>query len=216
MMSKSTYNYLLFDWDGCLSNSLPIWLSEYKRVFAKYHVFPSDAEIAEKAFGDWQGPLHFGITDYKTCLDEVLTGANNRMRQVPLHNGVKDVLLKLKKQKKVMSVVTSSLYDIVYPAIKYHQLENIFDAILTKKDFTKEKPDPEIIYKAMEKLHAVKKETIIIGDSEKDILAGKNAGITTVVFYPPENELFYKRKTLEALQPDYLLNRFEELQPLVK
>ena len=95
-------------------------------------------------------------------------------------------------------------------------IEPLFDCFLGKEDFTHEKPAPEILYKAMDTLHAVQGETLIVGDSYKDVGAGKNAGITTVIFYPKDNELFYSPETVSSLGAGYIINNFKDLLTIIK
>jgi len=46
--------------------------------------------------------------------------------------------------------------------------------------------------------------TFMVGDSEHDITAGKQAGVATIVFYPPDNEAFYSLQKIRALQADHI------------
>ena len=60
-------------------------------------------------------------------------------------------------------------------------------------------------------LKAIKNETIILGDNQRDIQAGQAAKITTSLFFPKENERFYKLSELMAYKPDYIFSDFPEL-----
>ncbi|MEN9328373.1 MAG: Pyrophosphatase PpaX [Candidatus Parcubacteria bacterium] len=210
-MSTSSYNYLLFDWDGCLAASLHNALVVYRETFAEYGMNPSDAEIVAKAFGDWNPSKNFEIKNNQEFIDKVVKGITARMPYVGLYDGVKETLETLKMKNKKMAIVTSSRRDTVLPALRNLKIDHIFDCFLGKEDFIKEKPDPEILHKAMKEIRAVKEETLIVGDSDKDILAGKNAEITTVVFYPRNNELFYTPETIQNLHADYLIKDFRDL-----
>jgi phosphoglycolate phosphatase-like HAD superfamily hydrolase len=55
------------------------------------------------------------------------------------------------------------------------------------------------------------KDTMIVGDTELDILCGKNAGaITCGVTYG-----YRTRKSLKENNPDYLVNDFSEIKSLI-
>ena len=81
--------------------------------------------------------------------------------------------------------------------------------MLLGSDHVKEiKPDPEGIHLIMKKEKSVPENTLIIGDTEVDILAGKSAGIKTGAvkwggITPWE--------TLMDLKPDYAFHEPDEL-----
>lgn len=210
------YNFLLIDWDGCLAASLQNALGVYRDVFSHYNLHPTDAEIVGKAFGDWNPSQKFPIPNNQEFIDKVVAGITKRMAHVKLYDGVKETLEELRALNKKIAIVTTSKRETVLPALKNLHIEPLFDCFLGKEDFTHEKPAPEILYKAMDTLHAVQGETLIVGDSYKDVGAGKNAGITTVIFYPKDNELFYSPETVSSLGADYIINNFKDLLTIIK
>lgn len=209
------YKYILFDWDGCLADTLPIWLAGYKKVFAAYDVFPTDEEIAQKVFGDWEAEKQFGITDHEGFVEKLRAYVLQYLPTVGLHEGATVILAQLKKQNKKLAIVTSSKSENVIPALKYNDILQYFDAVITMDELTHEKPDPECIDKALKKLQGTKEQAIIIGDSIKDIGAGKNAGISTIAFYPKANRVLYTRDFIETFKADYIITDFKELEKLI-
>ncbi len=205
------FNYFLLDWDGTLVMTLTIALDAYREAFAEIELYPSDEEIVTKAFGDWNPARKFPIPDNQQFIDRIVQLINERMNTVELYPGVRDTLEQLKNAGKHLAVVTSSKRSTVEPAIKRLDLGHYFDVVLGKEDFVHEKPDPEILLKAMDQIHAVKEETVIVGDSPKDVEAGQRAGISTVRFYPKENELFYKGGEKDTPRANYLINSFEAI-----
>jgi HAD superfamily hydrolase (TIGR01549 family) len=70
--------------------------------------------------------------------------------------------------------------------IRSLKLANILDKFgffVGREDVRKWKPDPEGILKIKNHFNAKREEIIYFGDLEKDILAGKNAGIDTYLIY---------------------------------
>ncbi|WP_460151391.1 HAD family hydrolase [Salinicoccus sesuvii] len=59
-------------------------------------------------------------------------------------------------------------------------LEDLFDCKLTGDDVTKPKPHPEGIRKVLNLLGSNSDETIFLGDSDADIISGKQAGVYTI------------------------------------
>lgn len=73
------------------------------------------------------------------------------------------------------------------------------------------KPDPFIINKVLTEQSWKREETMIIGDSHSDILAGKNAGIATCgVTYG-----CLTRAEIEKSNPDFIITTFSELDSLI-
>jgi pyrophosphatase PpaX len=211
----SKFRYILFDWDGCLIRSLDVWLKSYQKTFAEFNTYPSDQEITSKVFGDWHGPTKFGVKDIDLFTGKLLKLVDQHYATAPLYPRAKQILYQLIQDNYHLALLTSSKRSTIKPALIHHQLENIFDVILTAESVAKHKPDPEIIIKALEQIDGNPTQALIIGDSPHDIQAGKNAGITTVAFYPPENHLFYSRQQLESIQPDHLITKLSDLIPII-
>jgi phosphoglycolate phosphatase-like HAD superfamily hydrolase len=73
------------------------------------------------------------------------------------------------------------------------------------------KPDPAIIHKILDDQHWFREETIMVGDTDKDILVGKNADVATcAVAY---GALSYDE--LEEYSPDYIIRSLSELVGIV-
>jgi HAD superfamily hydrolase (TIGR01509 family) len=69
------------------------------------------------------------------------------------------------------------------------------------------KPNPEVLYRAIQALGVTPSECLFVGDSVPDMIAGKAAGVSVCAVaygYGSENEL-------RACEPDYWLERFSDL-----
>ena len=71
------------------------------------------------------------------------------------------------------------LHDINAESLKLANIYDKIDYFLGREDLRKWKPDPEGLLKIKDHYNINEKEMIYIGDLDKDILAGKNAGIDT-------------------------------------
>ncbi|RNB67036.1 HAD family hydrolase [Brevibacillus invocatus] len=58
-------------------------------------------------------------------------------------------------------------------------LERFFEVVITGVEVSTPKPHPEGILLAMEQMKAIPAETIYVGDSHADVIAGGSAGLTT-------------------------------------
>ena len=77
------------------------------------------------------------------------------------------------------------------------------------------KPDPEGILSALEHLGVAKEKAVMLGDTDKDLGAAKNAGIDSILFYPKIHQQFYERQEFEAFEPAFVLESWNELASLL-
>jgi phosphoglycolate phosphatase len=76
--------------------------------------------------------------------------------------------------------------------------------------FAQKKPDPMGVHKLMEDLNVPAGQTLMVGDSDTDVLTGRNAGVWTCgVTYG------FGAPTLQQTPPDLIIDDLRELPPLV-
>ena len=206
------YQYLLFDWDGCLAQTLPIWLDAYKVVYAAAGVFPTDQEITFH-FGDWEAPKYYGL-DVKKTFEKIDARAQKALEKAALYEGAYDLLHKLRPIKKLALLSSSEKITLEY-GLKHNKLDNFFDVVISGDEVQNHKPHPEVIKKGLAALGGKEDMAIMIGDSRKDLEAAQNAGIDSVLVYPPENKVFYNLDELKKYQPTYTVFSFNELEKIL-
>lgn len=217
MNNKKSYQLILLDWDGCLADTLSIWLAAYQKFFFKYGLTVSDKDIVNFAFGTLgQGPKKMGIENGDEFFAKVQREVANNLSLVRIHNNVNSTLQKLFASGKKLAILTSSTRESITPVIKKLGWDKIISLTLGREDVTKSKPDPEIVNKALAFYSLPANSVIIVGDSEKDIITGKNSGIATVLYYPVENKIYYNQEKLLKLGPDYFIRDFTQLISIVK
>ena len=85
-------------------------------------------------------------------------------------------------------------------------MNDLFDVIVTGDDVDIPKPHPEGINKALAQLNIESSEAIFLGDSDADILAGKQANVHTigVQWLPNFQSLEF------SVQPNQIFNSINE------
>jgi pyrophosphatase PpaX len=206
------YDAYLFDWDGTLARTLELWLEQIHRQFGAYGLKITLAENARE-FGNLKSPLKFGLPPHQ--LTEFQEGINANMQtllpHVPLYDDAAEMLAALKAQNKRLALVSTTRREFLDAVIGRHGVEDHFDLILTSEDVKTHKPDPEGINLAVERLSADKSRTIMLGDSDKDLLAARNAGIDSALFYPDAHNLIYGLEELLAHDPRHTIRTWQEL-----
>ncbi|KKS94590.1 MAG: Phosphoglycolate phosphatase [Candidatus Collierbacteria bacterium GW2011_GWB1_44_6] len=208
------YKYFLFDWDGTLGDSLPIWVPAFVETFKEFGVEVTEREIGEHVIANWNGPAELGVTDADAFFRKAAEKLLPMLPEVKLVPGAKAVLEKIKKMEGKIAIVTTSKREWVESALKYLGIANLIDVFLGKEDVRKYKPDPEILLKALDKLGGTKDGAVMIGDHKKDIEAANNAGMDSVLFFPKRYERYYDRGKQLSLGADLVIEDLEELRQI--
>lgn len=122
--------------------------------------------------------------------------------------GVIETLEKLQGIKKV--IISNKLTTLSVKTLISTGLINYFDFVAGNDFFPEQKPSPLPLLETIEKFQIKKENTLIVGDSNIDIEAGKSAGIKTVaVTYG------YRDKNL-LKDADVTIDKFEDLLKIIK
>jgi HAD superfamily hydrolase (TIGR01509 family) len=213
----TTGHALLMDADGTLLDSLGMWTDSYRGAIESRGGAISPGELRKIYFGNHQAHIlqHFDVGRPSEFIADVWSLAHSRVATVELFPGVLETVVTAKDRGIRTAVVTNSRSGHVKPAFDRHGLTEHLDAVITSEDVAQGKPDPASILLALEKLQVPPRSAWMVGDTLADIHAGQAAGVRTVAFYPPENHLFLRRKTLERAKPDHVVASFAELQMLL-
>jgi pyrophosphatase PpaX len=114
-----------------------------------------------------------GVEDYYNCY------RNNFAAMTVIFPGIRKLLGKLSESGKRLGLVTSSERVLADYALEKSGLGSFFQAIVGGDEVQSPKPDPEGLRRVLALLKASPKESIMIGDSPADILAGRQAGVLT-------------------------------------
>jgi phosphoglycolate phosphatase len=122
--------------------------------------------------------------------------------------GVREALEELKERK--MAVLTNKPVDFSREMLARLGVAAYFSFIYGGNSFAQKKPDPVGVRKLMSDLAVSPQQTLIVGDSDTDVLTGRNAGVWTCgVTYG------FGAHTLRAAPPDLLLDDLRDLPLLL-
>lgn len=204
------FKYFLFDWDGCLANTLPVWFGGMREALAYFNINVPDSTI-KKGFQGWDIFPELGVPDMDIFTREVYKYVNNNLGSVNFNEGVLEILMQLKEKNIRCAIVTTTERDKVQPVLKKLELADYFDCIVDRNDVEKLKPHHEAIDKAMDFIQGDKKLTVMVGDSDVDMMAGKNAGVSTIWFSPNRNKDYHVHINTKGFNPDFTIDHFKEL-----
>jgi HAD superfamily hydrolase (TIGR01662 family) len=175
----------------------------------------SDEDIAG-SFGHLRTTWEpWGINDIDAAIEEADAIAKSGLQNVELYPDTLEVLEALHYAGKQLALITSSSHDHIQRQLEKYYVERFFKCIITAYDITHHKPHPEPLEKALQAFGGTKSQAVMIGDSDKDLGAANNAGIDSILFYPPEHKKFYDLDKLRQLGPTYIVDDFRKIVEIV-
>jgi phosphoglycolate phosphatase len=113
---------------------------------------------------------------------------------------------------KALGVVTNKPEAHTQKTLRATGLTGRFRAVLGAETLPQKKPSPEPLWEALKRLGVPKERALMVGDSLIDIHAARAAGVrVAAVTYG-----FRPAAELRAAAPDFLLDRFDHLQEVVR
>jgi len=142
---------------------------------------------------------------------DILNSVNLALREMDLP------VVTLEQAKKGIGPGSEVFTRTMLPSDQLHRWEELlqiyrrFYMVIGPEDVTRLKPDPEMIQTIMRITGSPPEATLIIGDTDNDLQAGKNAHITTCA----ATYGYFPRARLEAQNPDFLIDTPMELMAVL-
>ena len=173
---------VLFDLDGTLINTNELIIASFLHTLD--HYFPK--QYNREGVIQFIGPsLHdsFGRVNPEK-VDEMIEmyrtfNHENHDELVEEYDTVFETVKQLHEKGYKLAVVTTKRSETAKMGLKLTGLDQFFDVIVGIDDVDKVKPDPEPLLKALDALNSSPEKAIMVGDSQYDILGGKNTGTKT-------------------------------------
>jgi len=173
---------VIFDLDGVVVNTVPIHFKAWKKMFSEYGI--------KFTFEDYKKYVD-GIPRIEGCKaimrgypDNVINEAAERKQKyfrefiekekIPIFESTINFMKELKENGIKISVLSSSKNSPFI--LKKIGIYDMLDAEVNGNDITKGKPDPEIIFKILEKLKLKNNEVVVFEDAILGVRAAKSAG----------------------------------------
>lgn len=213
-MSNQKVKAIIWDLDGTLIDSDLYIVANYLHMYELFrpgyypHLReilgfsgPSVVDTLKKQFPDI--PLE------KTLKEFVHFSLNKEPSYLTLYKNEEEVILALNKAGIKQCVLTNKKGPSALNCLKHFpSIYHCMNFILSLDDVQKPKPDPEGVYKCVEKFNVSPKETMIIGDSSTDIVSGARAGILSGL-------VTWSLKGLPKEHRDYNFDTFDEIKEFV-
>lgn len=211
-----SYNFILLDWDGNIAHTLDLWPDALDEVLNKRGYSLTRQQLIESTWG-----FVAYVTEHTDISPEEATKAMaeaseivvSRSPDVELFPDAPEVLKELKGSGKHLALITTSERRMVMPALEKYGITELFETIITDDDIEKSerKPHPKPLLMALERMGGTPEQAIMVGDRDKDIVAGQNAGTDTALFCSVEHQKHYSLDKLMKHKPTYVMSEFRDL-----
>ncbi len=208
---------IMFDLDGTLIDSSIDITNAINYAIEPYGVKPVTVEETINLVGEGITRLMEKILD-RSQTKEIDKGilvdrfldyySAHLIDKTTVYSGVRETLERLKGYKK--AVISNKREALSTRILNDLGLLKYLDLVVGSDTTPERKPSPVPLIYAMEKLGASPNETVIVGDSNFDVEAGKAAGIKTIA-------VTYGYRPLDLLKgADYLIDRMDELVDILR
>lgn len=216
-MSASPWDAVLFDLDGTIADTIPLILACYREMMLEHFGQEGDPQAWLATVGR---PLPISLRAIADSDAHALELRRTYKRiQARLHDemvraydGIAEVLEEEVARASRRAIVTSKGAPMTTQTMAVCGVAHAFDVVITADHVQRPKPHPEPVHLALERLGVRASDRVVfIGDSAHDVEAGRAAGVTTVgVTWGALG-----RGALEALEPTFLVDRVEDLRPIL-
>ncbi len=211
------FSNIIFDFDGTITDSkwdiasAQRWVLNQLGVesYTEEDLFPHIGKSLEETFSSLlPSPLHERIPEAAKMYSEYYQPRS--LQTTKLFPGVAETLAALHTDGKCLAIASTKRGPGIRRAADHFAITKYF-VQLQGSDGLPFKPDPAIINKILEDQGWERQTTLMVGDTDKDIQAGKNAGLfTCAVTYGS-----LTHSELEQEAPDFIISRFPDLLSFV-
>ena len=118
-------------------------------------------------------------------------------------DGAMSVLRGLRDRDVKLAICTNKPRKTTEPVLKAFGLEDFFSVVICGDDTAHRKPDPRHIWETLAALGGDKQSSVMVGDSENDILAARDAQVRSIAV-----SFGYCHVPMGELAPDALIDTF--------
>jgi phosphoglycolate phosphatase len=217
---------ILFDLDGTLVDTAPDLMRAHNHVMKKFGYPTKSTEEIRNLVGQGAGAMlgrsiwgqakkEFGKVQNEKIKKEMIDAfvdyyGKNIINESTLINGVKEFLKWCKEKNISMAVCTNKQEHLAIDLLKKIGIYDYFEYVAGSNTFDYCKPDPRHLTNVIEILGGEIKRSIMIGDSETDANAAKNAGIPVVLL-----EDGYTEKNTTEIYHNHLIKDFIGIEEII-
>lgn len=206
---------ILFDFDGVILNSEHVWYKAFNETLKQFNFAPvSFQKYAKECKGNYIDEnikTFFGEQKKDKILSIKKIYHQNFLNLLPgldIFPHAIDLLKTIKNKGYKTAMITSTDSDLLFKTLEHFDIKRYFNVIITGDIVERRKPFPDPVLLGCKKLNVKPQNTIFIGDTKNDVLAGKSAGATVVA-------IAHTSTHKELAGADYIISSLDELKKIV-
>lgn len=180
---------VIFDMDGLLIDSEPMWKSTEEKVFSALGVEVSDqlasltASMTTREVTEfWFSRFPWQNRSLESVEKEVIERVGALIQQDGIaKRGVLQIIKMLKQHQCKIGLATNAPESLVPLVLEKLEIADYFDCTVSSSEVDQGKPNPDVYLLALDKLGVTATETLAFEDSASGLRAATAAKIRTIV-----------------------------------
>ena len=213
MKNESSIKHICFDLDGTLVKSHKTIYKTTLKALNDLKI-PSanlDEDLFYERIGhhfeDIFSDLKIPVNDFETFINVYKNQYFDFIDESKLYEGIEETFKNLKSRNILTSLLTTKGQEQAEKIINHFNLDKYFNLVTGRRNGIAHKPSAEPLLLICRELNIPPEKTLMVGDTELDILCGKNAGSKTcAVTYG-----YRTKKALEKQEPDLIIDSITDL-----
>ncbi|MCF0246191.1 MAG: HAD family phosphatase [Ileibacterium sp.] len=186
--------YVIFDMDGTLVDSMPVWNQLGYEYLTKHGVMDSYEAIRQETDALTLSEAiflyaeRFGFDPSKAGSEMTDMMKVHYGTDIPVKPGIPALLEDLKRKGVRMCVASASSEDLILTCLNHLNLSDYFEFVLSCETLETQKREPKIYLEAARRFQADPKDIAVYEDSLAAVQTAKKAGFYTVGVFSKEEE----------------------------
>lgn len=207
--------YAIFDMDGTLLDSMPIWVNLGETVLKSLDIIPDEDTNRKFRTMTLTQSSHYIKEHFplKISAEELFQIFTDTVRkgyeeEAPLKPYAMEFLKLLKTKNIKMCVATASERHLTESALKRTEVLPYLDFIITCSDIGKTKETPDIYLEAMQRMGGNLSNTVVFEDAYFSVISAKKGGFPVIAVF---DECAKSDKEAITLLADAYIYSFREI-----
>lgn len=206
---------IIFDFDGTLVDTFDTHLQSWREAFKSVGSKMDNKKFINnfgKSYKDFTFSIDPNLSNFDA--DKVIQTEKKLMKtrssQYNLFPECREVLEILNEKNIKCMIASSNPHQVTENLLAQFKISHLISKVVGPDDVKNGKPAPDMLLLALDSCGIAARNSIMVGDTPHDILAGKNASTKTA--------LVFRRKEQEdhvSIDPDYIITNLKELLNLL-
>jgi beta-phosphoglucomutase family hydrolase len=190
---KKMIKGFIFDMDGVIIDSEPLHFELNRRIMRDFGLeLPDEVFIPyvgitnEQMWSELIERYRLNTTIVELQEKEALLKREVFQDLEPI-KGIPELLANLKKDGIAIGLASSSSREFIEMVLEKLQIRGYFQAVVSGRELTRSKPDPEIFLRTAELLNVKPADCLVLEDSRHGVEAAKRAGMKCIAFQNPNS-----------------------------